>query len=374
MRVLIIGSGIAGLALATHFQKMNVEFTIIDKTTKWEQEGFAIGLWSLGLKTLEEFNIYTLIKKYSNYPSHIVIRNKGGRILKNVDCRSVFKQCGPAVLILRSDLHKILLHLNKKSNILLNTKVISMNQQKDSVVVRFSNGRKETFDLVVGADGINSETRKFLFKENGTKELGITSFICAVDKIQTPTNEVTEIWGKQTFFGYFPLLKNKACVFFALPTRDLKSKSGIDAILDHFRKFGWVVPSVLSDVKNSRNMYKSRWQDISLETWCKGRVVLMGDAAHGMIPALGMGASMALEDAYVLADELKHGDIDLALQNYMIKRKKRVTHIKRYVTFVGSFIELKSSLLVIFRDFILGKIPTLVIQNRFFALLSSNHS
>ncbi len=99
MKVLIIGAGIGGLSLALHLEKIGIQPTIIDKTSEWEQEGYAIGIWDLGLRTLAPFDIYNRIKKFANYPKNIVIRNRHGDVVKFIDCQKIFTECGAPILI-----------------------------------------------------------------------------------------------------------------------------------------------------------------------------------------------------------------------------------------------------------------------------------
>ncbi len=253
----------------------------------------------------------------------------------------------------------------------MQTTVTSLEQKHNKVFVTFSNGKKEIFDLVVGADGIHSPTRNFLGKEI-EKDTGVTGFICITRNVKTSKRDVTEIWDKNKFFGSFPLSKDRLCAFFAVATKDIDARiNTLEILQKSFSSFGWIVPNILSSLKDSEDIHKTQWWEVLPSVWYKKRVVLLGDAAHGMIPALGMGASMALEDALLLAQELAKGNIDQALKVYYKKRKVRVEEIRRYVNFVGSFRHIQSASSVAVRSFALRRTPNWFIEKKLKKILSS---
>ncbi len=361
MKVLIVGAGIAGLSLSAHLKISGYEVVIVERAEKIQTHGFVLGLWGAGLKTLEEFQINENIKSVGHFPTRFDLRDKDGKVLRRFDFSRLIDKYGQAVTLLRNDFQKILLDINKGQKIILNTSIKSLHQSKDDVTVVFTNGHEEKFDLVVGADGIHSKTRELIFGEGFVKYSGLTSWIYMLPDSDHFKTNVTEIWSGDKFFGAYPFKEKRLCVIFALKASkgmysDTQDK--ISLLRKEFGDFGWIVKDVLNSMTNREGIFHTDWNEVEIKNWQDKRVVLIGDAAHSMLPTAGSGASMALEDSFWLANEIRANpdNLILAVENFCLRRNKAVRELKGHTDLMGRIIGLSGPLAVV-RNFFIGLIP-----------------
>src|SRR5579859_6004396 len=163
MKTLIVGAGIGGLALAAHLRKNGHELVVVEQTTAWKQVGYILGLWSNGIRTLDEFGFPERVQQLGMPDIDEYMRYENGALLKHIDYRTLTERYGPIVLILRSDLHSAVQEVAEGIPIRFGTTVNALEQRKDGVSATLSDGSREVFDLVVGADGIHSRVRELLF-------------------------------------------------------------------------------------------------------------------------------------------------------------------------------------------------------------------
>ncbi len=372
MRVLIVGAGIAGLSFSAHLQKFGIRPKIIEKAKSFEHIGYVLGLWSKGFDTLAEFGVREKVEKLGYESSVFNIRNKEGKITKKLHFDHLIKKYGPVILLHRADFHELLQSLNKNVPIAFGISVEAIKQSESTVLVTFSNGEKEEFDVVVGADGIHSIVRNLVFGTSFLHYAGIHGWTYMVSPRFSFPKNASEIWAGGRFFGVYPDQSDKLCTIFAkkMDAHAYRYNNHADYLKKEFSDFGWIVPDVLSTMTDESTIYHSTWDEVTLDDWYKGRVVLTGDAAHSSVPATGMGGCMALEDARVLAEELAANETAIALKNYAEKRKDHVDMVQKQSEFIDFLINIESSFGMKLRDFLLRFIPSALIVRDFEYLLS----
>lgn len=162
MKILIVGRGIAGTALAG-FLKKNADITLVDKFPQWDDIGYTIALWGNGRKILESLGVEHDILKESYEIPWDVFEDGEGHVLKQFTFK-IFCPYGPTIVVTRTTLHRALITtLGEKVKVKFGTTVKEINQTSDGANVIFSDGEKGFFDLVVGADGIHSQVREMVF-------------------------------------------------------------------------------------------------------------------------------------------------------------------------------------------------------------------
>lgn len=193
------------------------------------------------------------------------------------------------------------------------------------------------YDIVVGADGVNSAVRQLIFPRKRPEYPGAavwTFFLPHGISLAKPkTAELT--WGEDGFMGVFPI-KGNAAVTFAAPLSRQKNIGSVD-LVEHFKAIHSLGSAILSKMKNSE-IFSGHLKQMRLGTWYKGRVILAGDAAHASMPATGMGASMGMQDALALAELLTGTapqDWHTVPALFQKRRKKTVDRVQREAYIVG---------------------------------------
>lgn len=307
MKVLIVGAGFGGLALAAYLQREGHMVSIVEKKQDRPQAGFVIGLWKNGIHTLEPFGVVERIQQVGVPIAEEVIRDQTGTIVARMDYQSLIDRYGPVFLLLHTDLHQILRELTEGVPIDFGTTVSTIEEGQHYVSVTLSDGTQEDFDLVVGADGIHSQVRQLLFGDEGLTFSGLRIWFSLLPAGREKPSEPNDLFGRGEYVGVFPTKGEQLGVLFlaSMPARepDLPEKR-IAYLRERFGDFQWIVPTILQSLHDPATIFADDIDQVVLETWYRGRVALLGDAAHAVSPTTAMGGAMALEDAQVLAEEL----------------------------------------------------------------------
>lgn len=362
MKILIVGGGVAGPAFA-RFMKDDAEITLVDKAPAWGNIGYAITLWGNGQKILKELGVDHIVLKQGYQIPWNAYEDKKGKLLA-ATLSDVFHPYGPTMVVTRTDLQQTLVRdLEKSVRIKMGTTISSLIQNRDNITVAFSDGTSDNFDLVVGADGVRSQVREMVFGKDFLKYYGWTVYgFWAPHSMATPRGAIEFSTGGRICMIY--PLEDKAVVLLFISSQYAKSpvdmKESPQKILHElFSDFKLSVEEYIDNIEDPAHIFHDNIAYISMHMWYKGRVVLMGDAKHAISPLLGMGSSMALEDAYVLAEELKNNknDIDLALKRYEERRDGRIKRFHKVSDSIERFMMVKSPFWAFFRDIALELIP-----------------
>lgn len=343
-KILIVGAGIAGLTLSAYLKKQEFEITVIEKTKQWDLIGYPILIWQNGIFCLKKLDLDKKVINKSFAVNNFNIYNGNEDCLISVDLKEFNKKLGSVVEVHRADLHNILLKKNYDTKILMNTHITKLNKLRNGISVELNNKRKEIFDLIVGADGINSQIRKNIFPEIKPKSLGWTGWWFWLSSTKL-SPKVSAYFGNGFFFGVFPHgNKKRLAAYYGIPGKH-NSKETLKQGIKRLEDKGSILIQVLESLDNNFDKpFHFEHQQIDANKWYEGRTVLIGDSAHAMSPHTGMGASMAMEDAYVLSEELSmnKNDINKALENYFSRRYKRVKKMKDYSKIINKVLSIKS--------------------------------
>ena len=364
MKALIVGAGFGGLALAASLQREGHAVTIVEKQKDHTPTGFVIGLWSNGMHTLEPFGAVERIQRLSIPVTEELIRNKTGKIIVRMDYRPLIEHAGKVFLLLHSDLQEILRELAAKVPIRFETTVSTLEEQQQSVAVTFNDGTQEDFDLVVGADGIHSQVRKLLFGDEGFEYSGLRIWLAMLPAGKESPKEPNDLFGEAEYIGVFPTLYEKVGGLFLAtvpPGEPNLPQQRIPYLQERFHDFGWLIPEMLQSLHDPGEIFSADIDQVSLGAWYRGRVVLLGDAAHAVSPTAALGGAMALEDAHVLAEELRQVDatqVEQALAKYVARRKSRVAEVRHTADFLIWLASMDNPALTFVRNTIMHLIPS----------------
>lgn len=333
MRILIVGAGIGGMTLAALLDRRGVRATVIDRAPSTSHAGYMLGLYALGHRVLyglglhEQFAAASVeCKHYASYDDH------GDRIAQwSLD--PISGRYGPLLSCTRPQLVELLRGGMGGSVVRFGTHPTAILPEGEQVRVTLSDGAEEVYDLVVGADGIGSSVRRLVFGEQPRTDTGWGGWVWWAPTDRCPPDTFVEFWGAGRFVGGYPT-KDGVGVFAGAPVADgFADVAGRrERLRARFAGMGPLAGSWLDAVPDdSAEIFFWHLADVRSAEWVKGRVVLLGDAAAGFLPTAGVGASMAMESAAVLADELSRTDAryaEHALALYVKRRRRRVEAIQ----------------------------------------------
>lgn len=328
MRILIIGAGVAGLTLAALLRQRGITPVLAERSEHVAAGGYMLGLYPIGGRVLHGLGLHKLYLEASVAMASYRIGDGHGDVLRDYGLDAVTQRFGAIRGITRTALLEVIREGSRDVPVRTGTTVRELQQRGDEVDVTFDDGSRETFDLVVGADGLHSDTRRQVFGEAAasTWDTGWGGWVYWADAAAHDRDAYVEYWGPGRFLGLYPV-KDGIGMFLGGPTDDL-DRLGREAFVDELQlRFGDRVAG-LADVRTAtEDAFYWRFQDTRARRWSSGRVVLLGDAAVGFLPTAGVGASMAMESAAVLADVLGRTGADRverALALYEKRHRSRV--------------------------------------------------
>lgn len=355
-RVLIVGAGIAGLALGRALRAAGFAPEIVERSAAWENAGAGLYLPANGMRALGALGLADTVAARAAVIPRQRMLNWRGRVLVDVDLETVWGEAGRCVALPRAELHAILREGARDIPIRMGLTVASLVQsgvdQRDRTVqVTFSDGSTGEYDLLVGADGIHSSIRRLLGVSGPAQPVGQQSWrfvIPCPPEIAT----WTVLLDRRSSFLVIPIgpigpaETSRAYVYCdVMPGRrsdgdDVLVREpdgrGLASLFGHYAP---PVPAILAGLSPSATIYPARIEEVAEESWGQGRVVLIGDAAHGMSPNMAQGASLAIEDALMLAEALRTARdadsgsssasaVDDALAAFVRRRKPRTGWVR----------------------------------------------
>lgn len=330
MRILIAGAGIAGLCLAALLKQRGIDCEIVERAPDFEQAGYVLGLYPLGARVLHGLHAHRPYAAMSESIATYALGDGRGRHIRDFDFTPINDEYGDMRMQGRSDLLKLLYRTVGDVPIRMNTEIVTLNDDGNHVQIKTSDGGQATYDLVIGADGIHSTTRRFVSPKNAVFDSGWACWTWWAERGNVRAEAVMEFWGAGRFVGLYPT-PEKLGVIACAPSRLFKkgdTQNRRQRMQRAFARFGGVAGEAIAAFPpDDADMFFWRLNDQRAQDWSKGRVVLLGDSACAFLPTAGIGASMAMESAAVLADELSRTDaahIPQALRFYETRRRKRV--------------------------------------------------
>ncbi|WP_329084756.1 FAD-dependent monooxygenase [Streptosporangium sp. NBC_01469] len=307
-RAAVIGAGIGGLAAAVALQRRGWEVTVFERAASLEPVGSGIAVAANALRALDTLGAGDEIRELSALQGSGGIRRSDGRWLvrTSVEAASARNGGDSVVLLRRADLVDVLSARLAPGTVRLNTEVSEVDAE--SGLVTLPDGRVEA-DLVVAADGIHSPIRSALFPcHPGPRYAGVTSWRVLIPAEGVP-GQAYESWGRGRVFGVMPLAGGTSYCY-ATDTVPAGGGGG-DQLAELRRLFGdWhsPIPELLAAASPEKVLRNDVYHLATpLPAMHRGRVAILGDAAHAMTPNLGQGACQAIEDAVVLAHVVGDG-------------------------------------------------------------------
>jgi 2-polyprenyl-6-methoxyphenol hydroxylase-like FAD-dependent oxidoreductase len=343
-RVLIVGGGIAGMAAAIRFGEAEVAVDLIDIDPEWRVYGAGITITGPTLRAYKRLGLLEAIKAEGAISSGSRIFRFDGLHLRDLDEPALEEGLPATGGIMRPILHRIMQSRVQEvgTSVRLGLTVTALENDGDLVNVSFSDGSKDRYDLVVGADSINSTVRSLAFPHMG--EATYTGQGCwRISIARPPGVECGEMYfGHEYTAGITPCGVDKVYMWMLTPhVRRAKHFDEVelyDTLKVNLAPFGGS-PGWIRDHMTREDWINYRPLASALQPgpWHNGRIVLVGDAVHATTPHLASGAGIAVESALVLVDELTKGHtVEVGLQAYQQRRFERCRDVVETSIAVGA--------------------------------------
>ncbi|MBQ0910792.1 MULTISPECIES: FAD-dependent oxidoreductase [Streptomyces] len=345
--VLVVGGGAAGNAVTILLRRAGIAVDLVEAKDDWNATaGSGITLQGNALRVLRELGVWEQVEASGFGFGSVGITAPDGTVLHvQDDLRTGGDDLPATVGMQRPRLQRILIEAVRASgaSVRLGTTAEILDQDADGVSVRLSDGTEGRYDLVVAADGLGSATRAAIGITDKPEPTGMAIWRIAAPRPAGVTRTDLAYGGPAYIAGYCPTSETTIYAYVVEANRDrasIPSESYADEMRRLTRHYGGHWPEITEHITDPAKVNYTWFDRMLVEgSWHRGRVVLVGDAAHCCPPTLAQGAALSLEDAWVLAQLLtSSGTWDDALfQAYHERRIARVRPVVEASVQIGQW-------------------------------------
>ncbi|MFD1830979.1 FAD-dependent oxidoreductase [Streptomyces desertarenae] len=335
--VLIVGGGVSGNALAVLLRRAGVGVDLVELSPDGNVQGSGITLQGNALRVLREVGVWEEVRRAGfGFDTLGLIAPDGTVLHVAEDIRTGGPDLPATMGMGRPDLQRALAGAARAggARVRLGCTVQSLEQDGDGVDVRLTDGTAARYDLVVAADGLGSPTRALIGIDDRPEPTGMG--IWRVTAPRPAGVERTDLaYGGPAFIaGYCPTGEDSLYAYLVEPKRDraeLPPASYAEEMRRLAAGYGGAWKEIAASITDSSRINYTWFHRLLVEgPWHRGRVVLVGDAAHACPPTLAQGAAMSLEDALVLA-ELLTARADWDGELFAAYRERRMPRVRMVV-------------------------------------------
>ncbi len=348
-RVIVIGAGIGGIAAAAALRKLGVEVAVYERASDLGEVGAGVQIGPNGVKVLRALGLDPGLEGLAFEPTEIVSvdwQTASQRFRQPLRAIAAKQFGAPYITAHRADVHRLLRAKVPDSVITLNARCTAVSSSDRGAVASFADGSKVEADLIVGADGIRSVVRECLFgavPARFTEQIGWRA-ILPIELVPTRVGRDKSVRIERTeYVGWIGPVGHVIC--YPIRGGNLYNMF-VGRVSSEWAEESWTAPSnkeemltafagwneaLLGMLGNVQHVFKWGIYDRDpLTQWTRGRVTLLGDAAHPMMPTLAQGASITLEDAYTFARNVARfaNDPVAALKAYESERIDRARRVQ----------------------------------------------
>ena len=329
--VLIVGAGMTGMTLGVALKQSGIGCEIVEIRPALTEPGTGISLQGPALRALQSVGVVDRCIAQGFGYSHFQTCDAAGNVTGTVDLPRLLGPDYPATVgVLRQSVHEVLADELSLLGVPLRlaTTVAEFDQDDDGVDVVFSDGKRARYDLVVGADGQSSAIREMLFgKQHRPYYTGQMNWRATVSK-------PPEVEGRYSYFGptnksgFNPIARDRMYIYIVqnVPRRPRWADAELPAMMRGLlAEFGGALGRARDEVRTPEQIIcRPIFSMILPPPWHRGRVLVVGDAAHTTTPHLASGASIGIEDAVVLARVLQSdAPVVEILEDFTARRHQR---------------------------------------------------
>lgn len=365
MKAIIIGGGIGGLTTAIALQQRGWNYEIYEAAPEYKAVGAGLLLGANAMKVYQQLGIADALIPQGGRLERLYIKDYKGNILQQIDNNLLQQQYGSRSLpIHRATLQAALLgYLDQP--VRTGKKCIGVTETSTGIIARFEDGSEAKGDILIAADGIRSAVREHYIGSQGYRYSGQTCWRTTVNMTLPEAERIvtSEVWGRGKGIRASFMHVGGDQVYFWFTKRlpegiALSNEEALTLIQRELADFSGHMSQVVARIDASRLIRSDLYDLAPTKKWHKGRVVLLGDAAHATTPNLGQGASQAIEDAYALAESLAlHSDHEAAFRHYVTKRMARAHKIVRISWQMALLTNWEGGIAVGLRNFLVRNMP-----------------
>lgn len=340
----IVGAGIGGLVAGIALQRAGHDVVVFEQAKQFARVGADINLTPNAVRALDGLGVGEAARVTAARPSHRISRSyDSGEETSRLEMAdsAEAKYGAPQLTIHRADLLAALADMFPAERVALGKRVQSITPDAEGVDLRFEDGSSARVGLLIGADGIHSAVRSAMFGAESPRFTGIVAYRAVVpaERVAGVPNlgAFTKWWGPnpQSQIVTFPLNRGRDIFIFATTPQDswqLESWTAPGSVDELREQYVAYHPEARALLDACDTVLKTAlYERDPMPAWARGRMALLGDAAHPMLPFMAQGAGMAIEDAVVLARHLEGvavRDAAAALKRYEQARIERASQVQ----------------------------------------------
>jgi len=318
MKIIVVGAGIGGASVGIALKRLGHEVVIYDQMQENKPVGAALSLWSNGMKVLNWLGLAAEVAALGGRMDDMAyLDGHTGRTLCRFSLAPVTAQTGTRPYpVARADLQALLMERFGRDGIRLGMRLVGLADDGSTVAATFADGSTDTADMLIGADGARSFTRDYVTgaTEGGPRiersYAGYTNFngLIPVDEAIGPANQWTTYVAEGKRCSVMPVAGDRFYFFVDIPQPaglPYDRSQGTQPLEAAFAGWAPGVRTLLDAIDPAVSLNRVEIWDVDpFHTWVRGRVAILGDAAHTTAPDIGQGACSALEDSFALAISL----------------------------------------------------------------------
>jgi 2-polyprenyl-6-methoxyphenol hydroxylase-like FAD-dependent oxidoreductase len=369
-KLLVAGGGIGGLTLARAAARAGFDCDVFEREPEVRPVGAGILVQTGAMLALRRLGLDERVAAAGAEVRVGFGKTDRGAVLQRSAMDFLAEEFGvPTVAVHRARLHAVLLEAAQESGARVHTgrKVERVEQTAGEVRVVFADGAPLAGALLVGADGLHSVVRRDVLGETPLRYAGYTSYRGIAESPElVPEREVTEMWGRGARFG-FARIGGPDVYWFAVlnaPEGERDARP-LETVRARFSSWAEPVPGLLAATSADRVLKTDIHDRVPLAGWTRGRVTLLGDAAHATTPNLGQGGCMAIEDALTLADCLERSaTLAEALAAYEARRFEATRRIVEASFRFGKVAQLENGAAIWVRNLLARATPASTVEKQ----------
>lgn len=338
-RVAIVGAGTAGLTAHLALSRHDVDIDHVERRPVFEDVGGNYIIWPNAGRVLARLGLSDFLPRHGATLNLCTTFDHRGDPISREDLRPIAARHDmPVYVVTRYDLQSSLLEAIGRDSITMGAECVATHTTGSSATVGLADGRTIDADLIVAADGSRSALRAGVSPGAGTEYVGIsywTGWFVDPDFLARHSphpDGFTEYCGPGRRIAMFPSGGGRVgFVFVVRAPESLRPDSAHEYMRESLHGFPEPVDALLTRLESENLIHWPIYDIQNLDRWHSTRTVLVGDAAHASAPTLGQGTNMAIEDGWVLGEEIgaADGDIDAALARFSARRRSRTGQLVR---------------------------------------------